>query len=268
MMYYRRSKENGRGQAGVSAAVIGLCLILFSFTVGISLLLGTYAQAKATVSGGANAKGDVPTNTPKSTPTPTVDEPQQKPEEIPWYLMLVNKDNPMQEGYLPTLANVEGSHKVDERIKESLCSMLKACRKQGLDPMICSSYRSNEDQESLFEAQLKKWKKQGMSYEDAFNKAKTTVAYPGTSEHQVGLAVDIVSVKNQVLDEKQESTKVYQWLKKHCAEYGFIVRYPDGKTDITGIIYEPWHFRYVGVEVAKEIMDKGITLEEYLQDYK
>ena len=90
------------------------------------------------------------------------------------------------------------------------------------------------------------------------------VAVPGTSEHQLGLAVDLVSSEYTGLDERQEETGSYQWLVKHCAEYGFILRYPNDKTEITGIIYEPWHFRYVGVEAAREIMDQGICLEEYL----
>ena len=93
------------------------------------------------------------------------------------------------------------------------------------------------------------------------------VAVPGTSEHQLGLALDLVDARHVKLDESQENTDAYKWLSKHCAEYGFIVRYPNGKTDITGIIYEPWHFRYVGVEAATYIMENGITLEEYLSDH-
>ena len=90
------------------------------------------------------------------------------------------------------------------------------------------------------------------------------VARPGTSEHQTGLAVDIVDTSYQILDEGQENTPVQQWLMAHCAEYGFILRYPTDKSEITGVGYEPWHYRYVGVEAAREIMANGLCLEEYL----
>ena len=91
------------------------------------------------------------------------------------------------------------------------------------------------------------------------------MARPDTSEHQLGLAADIVSAGNQILDESQEQTPEQQWLLSHCQEYGFILRYPSGKTELTGVSYEPWHYRYVGVEAAGEIMEQGLCLEEYLE---
>ncbi len=105
---------------------------------------------------------------------------------------------------------------------------------------------------------------QGYSYEEAEELAGQVVAVPGTSEHQLGLALDLVSSEYRKLDEEQENTKGFKWLKEYSWEYGFILRYPNGETDITGIIYEPWHFRYVGLEAAKEITEAGLTLEEYL----
>lgn len=91
------------------------------------------------------------------------------------------------------------------------------------------------------------------------------VAYPGTSEHQLGLAADIVARSYQLLDDQQAQTAEARWLKEHCAEYGFILRYPTDKTSLTGVIFEPWHYRYVGEEAAREIMGQGICLEEYLE---
>ena len=91
------------------------------------------------------------------------------------------------------------------------------------------------------------------------------MARPGTSEHQAGLAVDIVDRSYQVLDHRQETTAVQQWLMAHCAEYGFILRYPSDKSELTGVGYEPWHYRYVGTEAAQAIMERGICLEEYLE---
>ena len=108
----------------------------------------------------------------------------------------------------------------------------------------------------------------GYDAEEADQKAATVVARPGTSEHELGLAVDIVDADYQQLDEGQASTPVQQWLMEHCWEYGFILRYPDGKSDLTGIIYEPWHYRYVGVETAQALRESGQCLEEYLQAAK
>ena len=93
------------------------------------------------------------------------------------------------------------------------------------------------------------------------------VAYPGTSEHNLGLAVDIVARDYQILDEKQEQTAEQQWLMENCCKYGFILRYPTDKTEETGIIYEPWHYRYVGQTAAKEMYRKNLCLEEYLAQY-
>ena len=105
---------------------------------------------------------------------------------------------------------------------------------------------------------------QGLSQDDAETEAAKVVAVPGTSEHQLGLALDIVDLNNQNLDESQESTPVQKWLMEHSWEYGFILRYPNEKSEITGIIYEPWHYRYVGVDAASEIHKLGVCLEEYL----
>ena len=103
-----------------------------------------------------------------------------------------------------------------------------------------------------------------MDRDEAEKEAARHVAVPGTSEHQLGLAVDLVDAEYPYLDDAQARTPTQRWLMEHCHEYGFILRYPTGTTDITGIIFEPWHYRYVGMEVAREIMERGITLEEYL----
>ena len=104
-----------------------------------------------------------------------------------------------------------------------------------------------------------------LTYEQAADKAKTINAYPGTSEHELGLAADIVTPSYQMLNSDFDKTATFKWLKTHCAEYGFILRYPKEKQDITRIIYEPWHYRYVGKEAASEIYSQGICLEEYIE---
>lgn len=143
--------------------------------------------------------------------------------------------------------------------------MMDACRAAGLSPLICSSYRTQEYQERLFNNKVDQLMAQGYSRTEAEEEAGTAVAVPGTSEHQLGLAVDIVDLNYQLLDHGQEKTDVQKWLIEHCWEYGFILRYPENKSEITGIIYEPWHYRYVGKEAAKEITEAGICLEEYLE---
>lgn len=188
----------------------------------------------------------------------------KNPEERPWYLVLVNDTHPMEEGYKPKLADVGGGHQVDERIADSLKKMMEDAKKAGLHPMICSSYRTVEYQQKLYNEYMGNAVKEGLDYWQALKKTKDSTAYPGRSEHNIGLAVDIVSASYTQLDKKQEQTKEAKWLAENCDKYGFILRYPNGKTDITGIIYEPWHYRYVGVEDARKIKEMGVTLEEYL----
>lgn len=185
-------------------------------------------------------------------------------EERPWYLMLVNDTHPMPEGYVPKLADVGGGHQVDERIADALKTMMADAKKAGVDPMICSSYRTIEYQQKLYNEYMGNAVKEGLNYWDAIKRTMDSTAYPGRSEHNIGLAVDIVSSAYALLDKRQEETPEAKWLAENCYKYGFILRYPNGKTDVTGIIYEPWHYRYVGVEDAKKITEQGITLEEYL----
>ena len=181
-----------------------------------------------------------------------------------WNLILVNEDNPIPEKFEVELVKLTGGQKVDARIVEPLDQMFTAMRKAGLSPMVCSGYRTIEKQFNLFEEDIRTQVRKGSSYEQAFFKAKEETALPGASEHHTGLAVDIVGKSHQSLDQAQRNTKEAKWLLEHCAEYGFILRYPQNKTDITGIAYESWHFRYVGKEAAEYIMSEGIALEEFI----
>lgn len=181
-------------------------------------------------------------------------------------LILVNKEHPLPKNYEVELKTMYD--KVNRAAKEAygpLNDMLKAGRAEGLAFEICSSYRDIKVQEELFQEDVDRYMQQGYSYEEAYVKAAEYTMPPGHSEHSTGLAFDIVSLGYQLLDSKQEQTAETQWLHEHCAEYGFILRYPKGKEDITKISYESWHYRYVGVEVATYIMEQGITLEEYLE---
>lgn len=170
----------------------------------------------------------------------------------------------MPENYVPTLKHIKNGHAIDERIYEDLQDMMDDCRAEGFSPMICSSYRSMEKQSSLFNRQINEYKTIGYEKDEAEKEAAKWVAIPGTSEHQLGLAVDIVASSDQVLNEMQENTPEQQWLINNSYKYGFVLRYPSDKSEITGIDYEPWHYRYVGKEAAFEMNEKGLCLEEYL----
>lgn len=183
-----------------------------------------------------------------------------------WNLILVNPWNEVPDDYEISLTNLPNGHSIDSRCYPALTEMMNACRGAGLQPLICSSYRSQEKQESLFQERIDELRAQGYSKKEARIKAATSVARPGTSEHQIGLAVDIVDQSHQTLDAMQEYTPVQQWLMENSWKYGFILRYPNDKSRLTGIIYEPWHYRYVGPEAAQEIYEQGICLEEYLEE--
>lgn len=187
-----------------------------------------------------------------------------KTDKTQWNLILVNPWHSLPENHDPTIKYLENGHGIDERAYDDLQDMINDCRAQGLNPLICSSYRTREKQEELFHNKVSQYLSYGYSQEDAEKAAGELVAIPGTSEHQLGLALDIVDVSYQILDEKQEDTPVQQWLLNNSWKYGFVLRYPTDKSEITGISYEPWHYRYVGKEAAKEIYDKKICLEEYL----
>ncbi len=181
-----------------------------------------------------------------------------------WRLLLVNSQNPLPDDYSIQTTELRNGLLVDERCYPDLQDMMDACREAGLEPVICSAYRTQKFQEELFQSQIEKQLALGYSRERAETEAGKNVAVPGTSEHQLGLAVDIVDMSYQLLDSSQEDTAVQKWLMEHSWEYGFILRYPDGKSEITGITYEPWHYRYVGRENAEQIYRAGVCLEEYL----
>ena len=181
-----------------------------------------------------------------------------------WQLLLVNPWNQLPEGYTVELTELRNGHAVDTRAYPDLQRMMDDCRAAGLDPVICSSYRTQAKQQELYENKLQRLIEEGYSYENAVTEAGTVVAVPGTSEHQTGLALDIVDASYQILDQGQEDTLVQQWLIEHSWEYGFVLRYPNAKSEITGIIYEPWHYRYVGREAAREMTELDLCLEAYV----
>ncbi len=173
-------------------------------------------------------------------------------------LIVVNKDNLILKNYKSNLVDYKNI-KVNSVAKYSLDKMINAAAKEGLNVYPSSGYRSVERQTTLFNNQVSRCKKQGYKSTNAEVMAATVVARPGTSEHHTGFAIDFNGVRDDFY-----KTKEYSWLMKNAADYGFILRYPKNKTNITNVIYEPWHFRYVGKEHAQKIAKSGLCLEEYI----
>ena len=176
---------------------------------------------------------------------------------------VVNPWSFLPSDYTPDLVSAEDGYMVDSSCRDSLLQMLADCRKAGFDARICSAYRTQQTQIELYNNKVWHYINRGYDEATARKEAGTIVAVPGTSEHQLGLAVDLVDSSHWALDETQADTPAQKWLMEHCWEYGFILRYPSDKSDKTGIIYEPWHYRYVGTELAQELRTSGLCLEEY-----
>lgn len=177
-------------------------------------------------------------------------------DEGTWSLVLVNASNPLPDGFSVETADVGGGHSVDKRIADSLNAMLEDCRRAGYHPFIRSSFRTRDEQQQILNERVELYREAGYSGEDALSAALQWVALPGTSEHELGLAVDI--------NDEEDDEGMYTWLASNAHQYGFILRYPLDKVDVTGISNEPWHYRYVGKQTAGEIYQTGEALEEYL----
>lgn len=200
------------------------------------------------------------------------DENTDKEEDVvfskdDWRLVLINKQNSIPDDYTFNLGTIKGNMQCDERIIDDLLDMLQAAKEDGVNLMVCSPYRDMERQVMLFNRKINRYMDRGMSYMEAYQLSSEVVTVPGASEHQIGLALDIVCNEYTDLNEGFGETEAGKWLAANSCEYGFILRYPEGKEYITGIDYEPWHFRYVGSDAATLITEQGITLEEFWEDY-
>ena len=181
-----------------------------------------------------------------------------------WCLILTNAEYPVPEDYTVELQMIPGTEQsVDVRIYEPLMEMLDAMREQGLAPIICSGYRTLDKQEKLFNRKVQSYVRSGHTKEESYALARQTISIPGSGEHCLGLAVDFYTKKYHKLEKAFENTPEGKWLMEHAQEYGFIMRYGEDKVDITGIEYEPWHYRYVGVEAAEYIKEHNLSLEEF-----
>ena len=200
-----------------------------------------------------------PTPSPTSTPEPTV-EPTVDTTTLSSIQKITNKSHPIDSGYVPvdlTVVNVNsnGTQYLRQEAASELAKMFAAAHKDGVDLYLVSGYRSYAQQLALYNTYVST---DGKALADSYD------AIPGACEHQLGLAVDLSDDnRDHDIDDSFESTAAYQWLLKYSYEYGYILRFPRGKESITGIAYNPWSFRYIGVEEAKKVYDSGLTLEEY-----
>lgn len=270
----------------IIAAVCGILPCLVS--VGCGEAVSTYASADmgSTVNTEQTeiTETRVPTQelsaTTKHTepaPTEAPTEPEPAPEQTPtpddpagaelfeWNLILVNPWNKIPDGFTVELKNMGYGHYIDRRAYDDWQAMFDAAYGAGYAPVVCSSYRTHETQTYLYWNKVEEYRGYGYEESEAQRLAGGWVAVPDTSEHQLGLALDIVDSNYRGLDRAQEDTAAQKWLMENSYKYGFILRYSSDKSDITGINYEPWHYRYVGKEAAKEIYEQGVCLEEYLE---
>ena len=224
-----------------------------------------------------------PTPTPEPTPEPTpaptpppaygeINVPlletltEEQQNALPWHLKLANPFNALPPDWTIDVRRVEG-YNFDVRAADALEAFMASSRANSNNPILISAFRDVPHQTRLFNNRVQRFiNEEGLSPEDADAAARRIVAYPGTSEHNLGLAVDIVCSTYHGLTDRQGTTPNGRWMAQNAHHYGFILRYPAHKTHITHIIYEPWHFRYVGKAAAYEIFRRGLVLEEFLSE--
>ncbi len=185
-------------------------------------------------------------------------------DEASWQLICLNKNRVVEKGYESkmSLSYVAGSNqRMDSRAAVWYDKMYNAALADGITLTPCSGYRSYDRQDTLFNEYVNDYMSQGYGYQEAYDKASTRRNPPGSSEHNIGICMDIICAASSA---GFENTSAYRWLKNNAANYGFIERYPQNKQSATGVKFEPWHWRYVGVGNAPAIASSGLCLEEYL----
>lgn len=251
--------------------ILGLLVILYAvFCRG-----GEYNSVNINMNKVENAT--VPQETQTETPSATEENTTEKPEEKPtvdwenydpekvlksenWYLALISKKYPLDRNYLPATSIILESSKVtvDSRVAEAYKKMYDAAKNDGVILTPYSGYCSYQTQKTMYNNKLQSFLT-GMSEEEAKLSTEKRIEPAGCSENGAGLAVDVVSASAGFA-----STQEFKWLILNAHHYGFILRYPEDKTETTGMIYQPWHWRYVGIDAATEIKENNLCLEEYL----
>lgn len=234
---------------------------------GANTQIGTEPKETAgsrTKDSGKSAGMDPGTETDTGTATETETTGFKIEEEDLWSLVLTNDKYPVPDGYEFQEASIPDTDQtIDSRVLEPLEKMLDGAKKEGLNLIVCSGARSFEKQEQLFQQKKQYYIDSGKTEEEAYNLAKRVISVPGSGEHVMGLAADIYSRDYKALDEGFADTPEGKWLRKNSYKYGFILRYDKGKEAVTGIDYEPWHFRYVGKKAARYLKKHKLALEEF-----
>ena len=247
-----------------------IVFILFLLIISIALLMLSFIfsgenEGGKVASAALTSRANTTTDGTTTTTTEGVDSMPSSEIDNLWAYYLVNADNPLPSDFEIKTTVIYEDREVDNRVAPYLIEMLAAAKADGIHLKVQSAYRSVEYQQMLHEISIKNFMEDaGMSMEDAIAATEKELALPGTSEHNAGLAVDLNCRDAWELTESFENTSEFRWLKLNSYKYGFILRYPEDKVDITGIIYEPWHYRFIGVYHATKLTESGLCLEEYI----
>lgn len=258
--------------------ILIITLILFAFVFIVNLPSMKKNNDDSSQTSETTASETMPQTTEATSSTPimvggdsmetTVTTKESMAIDNEWALFLINQKNTLPENYSITTEKVYAQYVMDSRCALYMKNMIADAKKNGVNLSVISSYRTIEYQKNLLDKEVQAFKNQGLSDDEAYVKATEGVAVPGQSEHNAGLAADILEEGNYTLSEGFEKTPEFKWLSEHANEYGFILRYPKGKQDVTGIYYEPWHYRFVGIYHATKIKESGLCLEEYIESLK
>ncbi len=256
----KRAKKRKLNKKKVAAVIILFIIIVLLIRKGTkhNKTVETATQTNSnTVSSDNKITEDVQSNTTEN--NQSVETPKKKIDD--WRLTLANYDNLLPEDFTVKVSNIDKTRQFDSRAIDELNDMMNAMKKDGVTNVwVQSAYRSVARQRELYDNSVKKYIQQGKSQEEAERLTDEYINKPGSSDHNLGLAVDF-----NYVDNKFEKLDGFKWLKNNAENYGFVLRYPKDKEDITKIAYESWHWRYVGVEHAKKMNDLNMCLEEYIE---
>lgn len=275
----RRSTERHDAERRGGNSSLAALRALFGLVLTTAVVIGVVLAVRGTGSAEEEPLPSPVFAAAEAPQEPAVQAPAATPEPVPaslqlpevdldsWELRLVSVDHQLPADYAPELMSVDNDQLFDVRAGMHLQKMLADARAAGYTTFICSGYRSYDTQYYLYWQHVEQFMAEGMPQEEAEAATRLAVNYPGASEHQLGLAADILEYQGQDMEPYIGGSGLMLWLEEHCADYGFIVRYPEDKTDVTGIEYEPWHLRFVG-SCARFLMENNLCLEEFLALYR
>ncbi len=254
----RTRKKKMRRQRMTGAVVLASLVVVM---LVLALLFSDKSQAAGAVTGLPDSLAvSAPASNVNPTPVPSILPAATGEFDVAGIPPLFNATHLIPDDYEMNLVDVGNGHTMDAPAAAAFLAMKEAAAADGVTLLPISGYRSHEHQLTNYNNSIQNYMSQGYSEEEATRLTRRYYAIPGTSEHEAGLAMDIGS-----LEETFENTPAFDWLQEHAVEYGFILRYRDGQEEVTGVAYEPWHYRYVGVNHAQKIAELGVqSLEEYV----